>query len=1271
MIEGTVVAATPGQKLPSYSSSSTSGNARKRLKHLVQPHVDSFNFFLDHGLDLAIEDIPAMDIRYENNNVKTPFIRLDFVDGTIQHPTKNDDLTAGVLTPRECRERGISYDAEFSATLRIQIIHDEDDEYDTEENNNNTNNVSEMTCQVKLGRLPIMVMSGKCRLLGKAPEELVDLKEEANEMGGYFIMNGLERVIRLLQVPRRNFAAAIERTSYKNRGKLYTKYGVAMRCVRPDQSSVTVTMHYLSSGACTLRFVLRKQELMLPVAIVAKALAAISDKDLYDRLVQGDHNNTFLTSRVELLLQETKKYKVYSQKDSQIFLGSLFRGMLPIADRTTDEEAGKMLLQRYILVHTDSMGEKLECLLHMTRKLYAFTEGRCKQDNQDALCNHELLLPGHLYTMYVKEKMEEILLKIKQVIYKDASRNLPKFLGEIQSVLYFKKVATRLGSNLGKSIGSFLSSGNIITSSGMDLSQVSGYTIIAERLNIFRYMSHFQSVHRGQYFTTMKTTTVRKLLPESWGFLCPVHTPDGSPCGLLNHLARDATLVTHHTDIQLPNTSSGPFPENYKNQEEVPTIARGLLFKRLLVSYGMIPSGLGGGDGFTVADKNSLAIVVDGVVYGSIPNTRAKAFVDGLRYLKVTGKGVRLGIGLSDSSSRRSIASSGGHTSRESLSMSSKSTNDDLEHYLCLDPTLELAYTPASMLDLTAMTGGAFPAIYIFSAPGRMLRPVLNLKVKQIEYIGPMEQLYMNIACVAGDIKSETTHIELQATAMLSHVAALTPYSDYNQSPRNMYQCQMGKQTMGTPAHSIRQRTDNKLYRIQNPQVPLVQNRVQREYQMDEYPQGTNAIVAVIAYTGYDMEDAMIINKGAFDRGFGDGCVYKTYMVDLEKESIRLNKENSRPKLRFSNIKAPPLGRSTDLAGEKFHESLDIDGLPLEGQYVEYGDPLVCIVDLNTGESHVTKHKDSERAYVQTVRVIGGSKVSSRPDESGLGGPIRVSYTLRFPRRPIIGDKFSSRHGQKGTLSVLWPQEDMPFSENGISPDVLINPHAFPSRMTIGMLIESMAGKAGAMHGYFPDSTPFQFHEENTCVDFIGEQLTAAGYHYHGSEPLYSGIHGTVMHANIFMGVVYYQRLRHMVSDKAQVRSTGSVMALTHQPVKGRKRGGGIRLGEMERDALLSHGVAFCLHDRLMNCSDAHIAKVCSTCGSLLSVKAEIRRADHMAETAPGAGAGGGRTRIVKYTCSTCKTGSGVRNVRMPYVYRYLTNELAAMGIKLTLTLSE
>jgi DNA-directed RNA polymerase I subunit RPA2 len=309
----------------------------------------------------------------------------------------------------------------------------------------------------------------------------------------------------------------------------------------------------------------------------------------------------------------------------------------------------------------------------------------------------------------------------------------------------------------------------------------------------------------------------------------------------------------------------------------------------------------------------------------------------------------------------------------------------------------------------------------------------------------------------------------------------------------------------------------------------------------------------VLSYTGYDMEDAMILNKSSYERGFGHASVYKTFVVDLKEEAKQATNTSGSAEARFGN---PVKGGGR---GGSVHANLDEDGLPQVGDRVEEGDPLYSIVDTVNQWDKVGRHKEREHAYVQTIRALGS--------DNGKAMENKVSLTLRFPRNPVIGDKFSSRHGQKGVLSILWPHEDMPFSESGIAPDIIINPHAFPSRMTIGMLVESMAGKSGALHGTYQDATPFTFHEtgDKVSVDYFGEQLQAAGYNYYGSEALYSGVSGCVMQADLFIGVVYYQRLRHMVSDKYQVRATGPVNELTRQPIKGRKKGGGIRLGEMER----------------------------------------------------------------------------------------------------------
>ncbi|KAL7421444.1 hypothetical protein Q5752_004330 [Cryptotrichosporon argae] len=1146
------------------------------LDALVRPAIESFNALVaDEGglINLGVRDIGEKVVFDGRASEEMPLgnrIAYRIKNVAIGKPMVSDRDKAAVerrVFPSEARERLTTYRSKVYAELEWTVT--------TAEGSKTYRDMREC------GLLPVMVRSDRCHLAHAPAAELVRRGEESVSWGGYFIVNGNEKIIRYLVLPRRHHALNLYRPSFAKRGAGYTAYGCQIRCVRADESACTNTIHYLASGGATLRFAWRKVEYMIPLVLVLKALVDPSDKEVFEGLVQGEYDNTFLTDRVEMLLRGQKAWGLNTGIQCLDYLGDKFRVVMNCPDDYSNVQVGTYLLQKVVLVHLPSPREKFRMLLFMLRKLYSMVAGQTCPDNPDSPQHHEVLLPGFLYAMIIKERFDETLLAIRQQIALDLRQaNKVDFASE----KYFPSILAKTNMDIGAKLSYFLATGNLVSPTGLDLQQTSGFTIIAEKLNFYRYLAHFRCIHRGAFFAELKTTTVRKLLPESWGFLCPVHTPDGSPCGLLNHLSHTCQLVTTTLD-----------------SSAVPA---------LLSAHGMTQVFAASLDGTRL-----VVVQLDGRVIGWASPAQARALADLLRRLKTEG-----------------------------------------DKRVPLD--MEVGYVPVTK-------GGQYPGLYLFASRSRMMRPVTFLDNGKTDHVGTFEQVYMDIAVTKAEVeKGVSSHVELDPTSMLSVIANLTPFSDFNQSPRNMYQCQMGKQSMGTPSTALSKRTDNKMYRLQTGQTPIVRPNLHNTYGFDQFPNGTNAVVAVISYTGYDMEDAMILNKSAHERGFGYGTVYKADTFDLGAQGGRGKRAS--PTLHFG------IGR--DVKPEHtMRDTVDADGLPRIGARVKAGDALCAYVDDVSGRTKVHKYKGDEVAYVDEVRVLGS--------DAGDTELQKVHIKLRVPRAPVIGDKFSSRHGQKGVCSQKFKAVDMPFSESGMQPDVIINPHAFPSRMTIGMFVESLAGKAGALHGLAQDATPFKFSDADRPVEFFGEQLLAAGYNYHGNEPMYSGITGEELRADIYIGVVYYQRLRHMVNDKFQVRTTGPVDPLTRQPVKGRKRAGGIRFGEMERDALIAHGTSFLLQDRLMNCSDYSTAWVCRTCGSLVSLgyaaRGEGRREFcRICDGADGAGAYGVKEEKAEAGAGRVAIrAKGERRGKMdviavPYVFRYLCAEMAAMGVRLNVTVT-
>lgn len=989
------------------------------------------------------------------------------------------------------------------------------------------------------GKFPIMVKSTLCHLSSlKEEKDFYRVKEDINESGGYFITGGYDKLVRFHIAYKRNFWFG---QFGKPKDSSHSGYSCFMRSIGNDEIGQKVSLIYGTDGNVLFKCYFYKKAYLIPVVFILKALKNTTDEEIYEKLDKDQKALHFIERTAEGL----KDNNLFTKKSAQAYLGGRFKF---IFKTETNAESGQIFNTK-ILQHLISDEDKFESIIYGVKKLLKMVDGKIDADNIDLPCNHELYTEAQLIPLCIKERIEEIkrVFKIKvQKIIKTEMEKMNKKgedLSETESHTEFTSTemkSTTLKSttlhadtkvmedlikntsiltkvknsfekcdfSIGMKIEKFLSSGNVTTMTCSDLLQSSGFTIIAERINFWRFASHFHSVSRGSFFSTLKITTIRKLRPEGFGFFCPVNTPDGAPCGLLTHLTKSCEMIHEVSDFD---------PSVFYDL--------GVIFLN-----------------DSTTNKNSAPVFYNGKLMGTVPN--GKEFVDLLRRFRNTKK-----------------------------------------------LKIEIAHEYGEKVD---------EIIFVSDAMSTFVRKVINTETNTEEYIGIKEQVYLDINLENDQKKKNFKYKEINTDRMFSTLASCISFGDHNPSPRNMYQCQMAKQAMGMPAYNQFSRTDNKAYTVNYLQDPFIKTKGYETF--NRWPIGFNCIVAVLSYTAYDMEDAVILNKVSVDKGMFGG-----YVIKNEK---------------LENV-------------EKLFYTAPLDKKLKNNEiYCAYKED---------GVTKVLRYTDKENAILDKVTIFDKKVNATNITNKGTSSvkACGVTLTWRILRKPVIGDKFCSRHGQKGVCSYLWSQIDMPYTEDGLQPDIIINPHAFPSRMTIGMLIESMCGKAAAKMGKFVDATMFELcnkNEKNKITKFnVGDKLKECGFNYYGNEPMYSGITGTEFKTDIFIGIVYYQRLRHMVSDKFQVRTGGAIVSTTHQPVKGRKNKGGIRFGEMERDALIGHGTSALVRDRLMDCSDRTDFMLCRECMSILFTNEK-----------------------------KCKCGSvEIKRVTMPYVFKYLCAELASMGIRM------
>lgn len=498
-----------------------------------------------------------------------------------------------------------------------------------------------------------------------------------------------------------------------------------------------------------------------------------------------------------------------------------------------------------------------------------------------------------------------------------------------------------------------------------------------------------------------------------------------------------------------------------------------------------------------------------------------------------------------------------------------------------------------------------------------------------IEYIDPDEQnmsmIAMNPKKLEDDQTHRYTHCEIHPSTIFGVLASCIPFPEHNQSPRNTYQCAMSKQSMGVYVTNFDTRLDKTAYVLNYPMRPLVDTRLMNLVEVNKIPSGSNVIVAIMTHTGYNQEDSLLFNKGSIDRGLFQATVYHTEKDEDKKingdEEIRCKPDPSKTKsMKFGN-----------------YNKLNSKGLVPENTLLENRDIIIAkvipIKENRNDHTKIIKYEDCSKSF----RTFEDTYVDKNYVDRNGDGYNFAKVRTRNVRKPVIGDKFSSRHGQKGTIGNIIPEEDIPFTKDGLKPDIIINPHAIPSRMTIGQLKETQLGKVLVELGLFGDGTSFG----TLGIENISQELGKCGYESNGNEILYNGTTGEQLETSIFIGPVFYQRLKHMVNDKQHSRSIGPMVNLTRQPAEGRSRDGGLRFGEMERDCCISHGAARFTKGRIYDCSDKFQVHVCKKCGLVASYNDKL----HI------------------HFCRTCNNRIDFAYVQLPYACKLLFQELITMNV--------
>ena len=1093
---------------------------------IARQHLNSFDEFLERGLQSIINEVGQIDIenaeypyKIQLGKVKLQQPRMMELDGSITH-----------ITPAEARLRNVSYCA--PVMMEASVIED--------------GKILESRF-VHIGDVPVMAKSNACILNNFSSQKLIEHGEDPNDPGGYFIINGSERVIVGLEDLSYNKIIVDRETVGGNKvfkAKVYSSivgYRAKLELVMKNDGLIVARI----PGS----------PVDIPVVILMRALGLESDKETAAAVSLVDELQDELEGSFE------KASDVPTSKDSIVYISKrIAPGMLEEFQIKRAETLLDWGLLPHLGKHPENRKEKAQFLGEATCKLLELKLGWIEPDDKDHYGNKVIKFAGQMLADLFRTAFRNLVRDMKYQLERSGQK---RGINAVAAAIRPGIISDKLN--------------NAIATGNWGRGRV-GVTQLLDRTNYLSTISHLRRI-QSPLSRTQPNFEARDLHATHFGRICPSETPEGSNCGLVKNLAL-----------------SGIISVNIPSEEIVEK-----LFDLGTVHF------------FDAKDdlkKDATRIFVDGRLIGYFKD--GKQLAESLRELRRNSK-IHPHVGISFHKS-------------------------DIE--------------------------GATKRLYVNCNAGRVLRPLIIIKDNRslltqeliekvskkllswndllrmgvLELIDANEEENCYVTLNEKDTKNHT-HLEVFPPSILGAGASIIPYPEHNQSPRNTYESAMAKQSLGFSTPMMNTSTYVRQHLMLYPQTPMVNTKAMKLLGLEDRPAGQNCIVAVLPFDGYNIEDAIVLSQPSVDRGLGRTFFFRVYDAEAKQYPGGMRDSFEIPNAE-DNIRG--------YKGEKAYRLLEEDGVVASEASVKGGDILI-------GKTSPPRFMEEYREFESTGPYRRDTSIGVRPSETGVIDTVVMTQSneggkmykirARDMRIPEIGDKFASRHGQKGVLGILAKAEDLPYTAEGISPDVLINPHAFPSRMTVGMMMESICGKAGALRGKQFDGSAFVGEK----IDEVKPVMDAAGFKYSGKEIMYDGRTGQSFPVEVFIGVVYYQKLHHMVADKIHARARGQVQMLTKQPTEGRARGGGLRFGEMERDCLIAYGASMILKDRLLDESDKADIFVCERCGLVAYHDVKQR----------------------KYVCRVCGDKAKVSSVSVAYAFKLLLQEMQSLNIAPRLLIEE